>query len=295
MMSEMLYQLSGAAYDSQTKGMQIMVDSFINKLMSTMGMQFEKLGESFRGIQEYQVRSGENISKLMEELSNNANMQKEVNVHTKMVLEEIISYQQQAAAMNSSLSGNMNCMNEFNEALLGILESEKKSADELNSQRQALQQENSEYFAKMDEQIRRLLDDLSIQLDVAFSRFNDITSMAFERLDQSMNSTVEGVSGNIKTLADNMDDQVRDITIYARGLSEEVGELNSRLENSVKEFGNQINEGVVKTLETFDDSLSEICGRFGRVITDIKDAVEDLPAVMEAMGNNQKDKLEMVK
>ena len=211
-----------------------------------------------------------------------------------MVLETIGCYQHQAVEMNTSLAGNMEGMHHFNEELREILKSDRKSVEELNSQRQALQQESSEYFGKMDEQIRRLLEDMSIQLDAAFSHFNDITFMAFERLDHSMNSTIEGMSNNMKALTDNMDDQVRDISIYARGLSEEVGELNDRLENAVKEFGNQMKEDVVKTMETFDDGLGEICGRLGRVISDIKDAVEDVPTIMEAMKNYKEDKREMV-
>ena len=92
-----------------------------------------------------------------------------------------------------------------------------------------------------------------------------------------------------------MDDQVRDISIYAKGLSEEVSELSDRLGNAVNEFSGQMNAGVVKTMDAFDEGLSEICGRFGRVISDMKDAVEDLPALIEAMDRHKAGVREMTK
>lgn len=292
-MSDMLYQLSEVAYDTQTRGVQSMVDSFISKLTSTMGLQFEKLGESFREILEYQAGTDKNISRLIEELSGNAELQKEVNNHTRAVLEEIGCYQQQTAEMNSSLAGNIESMHKFNDTVREMVESDRKSLEELDNRRQVLQNESSEYFSKMDGQIHRLLEELSLQLDAAFSHFNDITSVAFESLNSSMKTTIESISDNMTTLTDNMDDQVRDISIYARGLSEEVAELNNRLENAVKDFGNQMNDGVVKTLDNFDDGLSDICSRFGRVISEIKDAVDDIPAIMEMMRSIRDEKREM--
>ncbi|OGO81312.1 MAG: hypothetical protein A2Y21_10235 [Clostridiales bacterium GWC2_40_7] len=99
----------------------------------------------------------------------------------------------------------------------------------------------------------------------------------------------------MKTLFDSMDDQVRDISLYAKGLSEEVNELNERLESSMKEFGTQMNAGVVNTLNTFDGGLSEICSRFGSVINDVRDAIEDLPEIVGAMAKNGEGPEEMNK
>ena len=293
-MSDMLYQLSEVAYSTQRKGMQTLVDSFTSKLMSTMGLELEKMGERFKNIVECTSRDHENINRLIEKLSANAELQQDVNTQTVMVLETIGSYQHQAVEMNTHLTENIESMRHFNEELREVLKSDRLSIEELNSQRQALKQENSAYFSKMDEQISRLLEDLNVALEAAFLHFNDITLVAFERLDHSLRSSIEGMSNHMKTLTENMDDQVRDISIYARGISAEVGELNTRLESAVTELGNQMKEGVVKTMQTFDDGLGEICSRLGRVISDIKDAVEDLPVIMEKLRNDQEDQREMI-
>ncbi len=287
-MSDMLCQLSEAARNTQTEGMQIMVDNFTSKLMSTMGLEFEKLGERFKSILEYKAEEYENINRLIDNLSTHTELQKEVNTQTVIVLETIGCYHRQAVEMNASLAENIEKLRLFNDELREILKSDRISAEELNNQRQAIMQENSAYFGKMDEQIHRLLQEMNVQLDAAFLRFNDITSMSFEKLDQSLNSSLESMSDNMKALTENMGDQVRDISIYARGISEEVGALNNRLESAVKEFGDQMNQSVIKTMNTFDDELGEICSRLGRVISDIKDAVEELPVIIETLGNYKK-------
>ncbi len=294
-MSGMLQRMSEEVRETQTKGVQAMVDSFAEKLVAATGLQLEQLGESISVILEYQGRAEENTFKLIRELLKNVELQKNVNAETGKVLETIRLYQQQSAEMNTALAENMQSMKLFNDALREAMASDSQSMEDLNSRYQALQEERSKYFEKMDEQIGRLLEELSLQLDAAFSRFNDIMSLAYERLDTNMNTTVEGLSTNLKSLADSMDDQVRDISIYAKGLSEEVSELSDRLGNAVNEFSGQMNAGVVKTMDAFDEGLSEICGRFGRVISDMKDAVEDLPALIEAMDRHKAGVREMTK
>lgn len=285
-MSEMLHQISQVALETQTKGMQVLADSFINKLNTAVGLQFKELGDSIQRIFDRQIMAEQSINNLLDVLAENAAIQKTFSTETGAVLNLVGEYHRQVKDINGSLLEAMGKMASFNDGLREVMESDKKSLDELNAQRMAMQQENREYFELMDNQVRRLVEDLNVQLDAAFSRFNDITSMAFERMENSMSSTLEGMSGNMKTLFDSMDDQVRDISLYAKGLSEEVNELNGKLEGSVKELGQQMNAGVVNTLNSFDSGLSEICGRFGRVINDVRDAIEDLPLIVRSMGKN---------
>lgn len=285
-MSDMLHQISQVTLDTQTKGMQIMADSFIEKLNTTMGVQFQTLGGNIQGMLDRQAKAEQSINKLLEELLKNADTQKVISMETGAVLNVVSEYHKQVKDINIVLFESMEKMALFNEGLRLVMESDKKSLEELNEQRTAMQQENKEYLEMMDGQVRRLMEDLTIQMDAAFSRFNDITSIAFDRMEKSMSSTVEGMSANMKTLFDSMDDQVRDISLYAKGLSEEVNELNERLESSMKEFGTQMNEGVVNTLNAFDGGLSEICSRLASVINDVRDAIEDLPEIVGAMGKN---------
>ncbi|NJD03288.1 MAG: hypothetical protein FIA99_12015 [Ruminiclostridium sp.] len=294
-MSDMLNQISQVALDTQTKGMQVMADSFIEKLNTTMGVQFQTLGRNIQGMLDRQTKTEQNLNKLMEEILKNADAQKMINTETAAVLNVVSEYHKQVKDINTSMVESVEKMALFNDGLREVLESDKQSLDGLNEQRTAMQEENREYLEMMDSQVRRLMEDLNVQLDAAFSRFNDITSLAFDRMDKSMSSTVEGMSSNMKTLFDSMDDQVRDISLYAKGLSEEVNELNGKLESSVKEFGQQLHTGVVNTLNTFDGGLSEICGRFGHVITDVRDAIEDLPAIIGAIGKNGESNREMDK
>ncbi len=284
-MSDMLNHLSQKAIEIQNKGVHVMVESFIDKLNNSMGTQFQALGRNLQGMLDRQEKAEQSINKMLEELLKSMNVQKVANVEISAVLNVISEYHKQVKDINATSVKSMEQMLLFNDGLREVMKFNKKALEELNNQRLTLEMEKREYYDTMGSQVPRLMEDLSVQLDSAFSRFNDITSLTLERMEKSIDSMVEGMNVNMKSLFNSMDDQVRDISLYAKGLSEEVNELNGKLESSVKEFSQQMSTGVISTLNSFDSGLSEICSRFGNVITDIRDAIEDLPAIVGTMRN----------
>jgi len=274
-------KMSEETVELQTEGINRLAESFADRLNSVAGSEFRELAANIKSLGEEQKKAEKSIKILLDEIARYIEYHKKAYKEAINVLESIQSYQKQAEASNLMFSENMAALTRFNEQIKESLSADKESFEKLNLLREATIQENREYLEKMDNQVTRLMEELNTQLDMAFMRFNDATVMAFERLDNTMSASVEGITSSIKTMLDNLDDRVRDITLYAKGLSEEVAALNERLESSVRVFGNHLKQGVVKTLETFDEGLAELSDRFGNVITDIRDSVEDLPKVLE--------------
>lgn len=59
-----------------------------------------------------------------------------------------------------------------------------------------------------------------------------------------------------------------------------MNELNSSLRSTIKEFTQSIETGSVNTLTEFDKGLAEITQRLSLTITEIRDSIDDLPAVI---------------
>ncbi len=284
---EAVQRMSAQVVEIQHDGIRQLTDSFMDRLNTIVGDQFRDMGNNVKSLCENQQKAERSIRLLIDEIEKNMGLQQKSYIEASQVLNTIVSYQKQVEGINSSIGASMDGMIQFNEKLRDSLDADKQALDNLNELRKATQLENHEYFEKMDGQVTKLMEELNSQLDMAFSRFNDITTGSFEKLDGILTTSADGINVNMKALLDKLDDQVRDITLYARGLTEEVGILNEKLETSVQGFGDQLNSGVMKTLVTFDDGLAEISKRFGEVISDISDSVEDLPRVLGSIGKNK--------
>ena len=95
-----------------------------------------------------------------------------------------------------------------------------------------------------------------------------------------MSQSVEKLNINFKNVLTEIDEHVRNLALYATEINTDVNELNVKLGESVKEFGDHIHNGIIATFGDFDDGLSEISTRLCSVINEIRDSIEDLPEVI---------------
>lgn len=56
--------------------------------------------------------------------------------------------------------------------------------------------------------------------------------------------------------------------------------VNDRLENSAKEFSNNIHEGLLLTFEDFDKNLSIISNRLSGTISEVNDTIDEIPGII---------------
>jgi hypothetical protein len=93
-MSDMLCNLSEVACNAQKQGMQDMVDSFTDKLMSTMGMEFNKLKEILDSFQEYYGKVQNSTNLLIKNITENIDSQNQASSHAEIVLKSDVASQQ---------------------------------------------------------------------------------------------------------------------------------------------------------------------------------------------------------
>ncbi|HZK60912.1 MAG TPA: hypothetical protein VFC41_02470, partial [Anaerovoracaceae bacterium] len=72
----------------------------------------------------------------------------------------------------------------------------------------------------------------------------------------------------------------RSIGLYAHDLNIDIADLSANLKESVKIFTEQIQGGVERTFQDFDEGLSEVSGRLANTVESIRESVENLPKAL---------------
>jgi methyl-accepting chemotaxis protein len=95
---------------------------------------------------------------------------------------------------------------------------------------------------------------------------------------------LEQYKDNTTNLLQSFDEQARSIGLYAKEMNFDITELSANLRESVATFTTGVREGIELTVGDFDKSLAELSERLAVTVEGISDAVEHLPAAINARG-----------
>lgn len=289
-MSDMLYQLSQVSIKAQNESAQKMVDLFALRMNEALGVQFKSAGKSLEELITAMNGAGEALRHHMSDYIKIFEKQKEINRNNQEVLASIKEYSQQVPGITRELTANVSKMEEFMSSFGNTMKTNQLIYEKFLEQQEISQKASVDFKEKTELQLQKLSDDLSVQFDAMFGRFSDLTSVAYEKLETSLDRYSGSFNDNMKNLVDNLEDHARNLGLYSRELNSEISELNSKLEISVKEFSEYMSKGVVSTLENFDKGLAEVCGRLSGVIKEISDSVDGLPSLLLAYKSESRDK-----
>lgn len=254
---------------------------FMDKLNMTVGFEFQQTTEHVRYILENQRKTDQAVSLLLTRLEQEATARQAILDEQNAFLFTMRDQSQKSEADNQVSRETAVALRLAADQMRVAMEAQTVAAEGLVEREQAFRTEMREYFETMDSQSERMLRDMTLQLDEAFSRFNDLTGLAHERLDSLLRGSLDEIGGGLQTILDKLDDQVRDINLYAKSLADEVAALNGTLNGSVKQMGNQMTGSVENTFTAFDEGLSDICDRFSSVLTQFRETIEALPGVLQ--------------
>lgn len=288
-MSKTIVKLSQFAVKSQQEGTQKMVDAFMEKLGTATEGHLKSAETNIRTLSKFADKMGKNLEIHMDQMERIIGIHKELSETSWAIIKDMSQNHTEVLNSNKQMVQIIEKSNILADSISPILNANAEMMDKLNQQKLELQQENSQYFDNMNEQMQKIHEELNYRTNDIFTRFTDITETVINRLDENMGNAMESFEENVKSTIESLDEQSRSISLYAKELSADIGELNNNLNNSAKEFGDSIHEGVIKTFEDFDHGLAEICGRLGTTINSIKDMTEYLPELMKVFTNEIKN------
>lgn len=165
-------------------------------------------------------------------------------------------------------------------SLQTLLAESQESSTRFREDQLQVEQQIGSYFDQMHQQIIRVQDDLQANLVDIFAKFTDLTTTTLVQSDEQYQQMMTKLTEESTQLMNTLDDQVRELSFLVRDVATEISGLNKTLDNSLQQFGDQMQGSTRATFESFDEGLSGIVGQLTDTIRLISDAVDDLPAAV---------------
>ncbi|MDO8686442.1 MAG: hypothetical protein Q7J78_07220, partial [Clostridiales bacterium] len=265
-----------AVVDLQKEGMHKMAESFLKSLTNVAGVEFEKIKMLLAELSTFQLKTRDSLRIFTVEFAGASAGQKELHSSIDALVKSVAGYQNQIATINTSLNESLGKSVSIADRFEALLEVAGKHFATLENEKGQISTEADNYIDKMDSQITKMTDELRSITGEIFSKFTDITGATFERFEADLARMVDGFRDSSGRVLDSLQDQSNSIGLYAKEISGEVTELNTKLEQSTKAFSEHIGEGIVKVFEDFDSGMADITGRFAIVAEEIRDSLEDI-------------------
>lgn len=278
-MSEMLCQLSKNFNQTQSESMQKMVDSFIDSLNKSLNGQLQTWSSTLHDLADTQLKTRESMDMYMNEMAKGAANQKEINRTSETILKTILQHHEQMLKSSAKLAETLDKANVFTDTLADVIDTNREIFQNLNEERLRIQQESNNYFDNMSEQLIHMKEDINSETEKILMKFSCMTSESFEKMEGILKHSINGVESNSKAMLEYMGENVKILGLYVEEISQRMNDLNSQLKSSVKEFNEQVHNGITKTFSNFDEGLGEICLRFSSTISEINDAIDNLPVI----------------
>lgn len=251
-------------------------------------------------------------SKIVESFDNTIGEIKQSTESSKQMIERFANL-----AYDNQLEGVQRIVNKFIESmdlsLKGKFADLAESIGEMIKWQQMVKEGMNELIEKLSNNILNL-QDVNKAIENTIINFSDY----FDKLNTSNNhmveniSKLESVSSNINGLIEDMSKMIKDINeqkdsllkdktehiqIISRYISEinekfslleksyaniskDIDILNNSLKQSMEEFANKTHEGLKRSLSLFDEELASITSYLNSTLSEIEEAVDELPKVI---------------
>lgn len=142
----------------------------------------------------------------------------------------------------------------------------------------------------LSSQLQKHSEEISIMVNKAISdaekgrqlseKQNIFAENYIESLQEQVNKLNTGLQDNIEKMLSRISSESTGMTEQAAALSQQMNRLNDTLAHSLTEFSHESTKYVQNTLTDFDKNLAELVRRMTQATTEIRDAVDALPAVL---------------
>lgn len=153
---------------------------------------------------------------------------------------------------------------------------------DLTVQAQALREDYESYFQRREESTQRTLEEMDYQIQGLLTRMSEDVGAMLSAAVEENRSVLSQYKDQTAELLQSFDEQARSIGLYAREINMDISELSRNLRDSVAEFNEKIREGIQATVGDFDRGFAELAERIANTVESIADAVENLPASLQA-------------
>lgn len=250
-LDKMMEQFVNVASEKQSEGLGKVVDSFVQNMNSSLGNQFENLAQRLAEINEWQKTVHTQSTELIDKIRETTQHLGEIDEKSMSMIRHFDEYLGELNNAQKLTEGTMTKTKEIAEMIGSIIEVQKDSASTI-ADAQKVQAEN---LVKVQENMELF----SKRIDSSVSKSGEAIQKLTEAVDISM-TTIE----------------------------KQMKKVLEEFQNGSLQFETILNTAYKKTFDEFDKSLAGIAMHLSSTIAGIKESVDEMPTVIQAIGEQIK-------
>ncbi|MDR3644784.1 MAG: hypothetical protein P4M02_06910, partial [Clostridia bacterium] len=130
---------------------------------------------------------------------------------------------------------------------------------------------------------KALSEDMSFRLDSVAGVLSTSLESGYDKIEMGAQAYGQTFAGSLAALREQLEEQLRSISINAAGIQSESENLNKAILNSSENFGKGLDVALNDALSSFDEALSQIVERVAETAKSVKEASDALPATIRVI------------
>lgn len=230
LMREAVVKFAEAAQEDHLKGVQKIVNEFIEQMHNSLGESFQSLGKTLDEINEWQKTNIEHTKELMKDMGNTANGMSDINKHIDEAVLNVAKYTEAVEKMQDNVNTNLMSLNVQAET-------------------------NNELIKKQNELVEKMIS----TEEIAKNTFNDI----IEKIDKQANS-LRDFNSNVTEKIE------KEFQLFSNKICDTTNTVIANNEEAIEKVSNKTFNCINSITETTNQSQKELQGKYTELIVDLK-------------------------
>lgn len=261
----MMTQFVNVASRTQTEGLDLIVNKFVENMNSALGNQFQDLSMQLADINEWQKSVHLQSTELIQKIQDTAEHLTDVDVMATRVINQFSDYLAELKKSQSLASDIFAQASAIATKLGDTIETQKDSVEKMVDIQKA-QSENLEQIKKSQ--------------DESLTKIQNSLTMFSEKIEESV-----AQSGDV------IDHLTATVDQALKKMEVTINDIMARFNQSQETLNSGIVTAYQKTFEAFDSSLAEIASHLSVTIKGIEDSVDELPSVVQKLSDQTRSQI----
>lgn len=282
---------------SQDESLGIIVNTFVDKMNSSLGNQFEELGKTISELNSKQIESNEKIQAVVDTICQNAAGITQVNNSLESslqslnrLLDKMDDYQANTNRANETLLNRIDTINAYNDRQTDVLANLEKAQIEFNETADRIRQCLDEYNRVSSDFIDRSVAAFN-SLNASINSFEKLNSefiaefkaALIEEIKAGSTATAEQnqiiydtFARAIKSSSEILDAQIRKANEVSESLNKNMTDSAKSLSMAYRDMESNVYVVLKKTYESFDSTMADITSHLNGTIESYKNTIVEL-------------------
>lgn len=261
----MMTQFVNVASRTQTEGLDLIVNKFVENMNSALGNQFQDLSTQLADINEWQKSVHLQSTELIQKIQDTAEHLTDVDVMATRVINQFSDYLAELKKSHSLASDIFAQASAIATKLGDTIETQKDSVEKMVDIQKA-QSENLEQIKKSQ--------------DESLTKIQNSLTMFSEKIEESV-----AQSGDV------IDHLTATVDQALKKMEVTINDIMARFNQSQETLNSGIVTAYQKTFEAFDSSLAEIASHLSVTIKGIEESVDELPSVVQKLSDQTRSQI----